>query len=214
MFRWLKSLFSRPSADTLLVEGYWCESEITLPTKVRTPLGGKVAVITVCVDIHYDVEGDTISVRRVQLSRAGATVMGSGSATNVAAQRRGEAWYATNICPESTLKEAVGSDLAFEKSRLRRMMLAKWRDAKRGPLLSSLADAINHHAPPSEIERLVSTAGRGNDLIFTYKKPDGSSTVRKVTVWGVSGGSLRARDHKDGTVKSFRIERISDARPL
>jgi predicted DNA-binding transcriptional regulator YafY len=77
-----------------------------------------------------------------------------------------------------------------------------------------LAEAINNHAAPSEIEGLVSATGRGCDVMFTYTKPDGISSVRKVTVQGVSGGSLRARDHADGQVKSFRIERISKARAL
>ena len=134
MFRLLKSLFRPSGSNTLVVEGYWCESDVTLPTKVRTPLGGNVTIITVCVDIYYVVENDNIAVRGVQLSRAGAGLMGSGSASNVAAKRRGEAWYATNICPESTLKEAVASDLACERSRLRRMMIGKWRDANRGSL--------------------------------------------------------------------------------
>lgn len=134
MFRWLKSLFYRRGSDTLLVEGYWCASKITLPTKVRTPLGGNVTIITACVDIHYVVEDNNIAVRRVKLSRTGGGVMGSGSAVNVAAQRRGEAWYARDICPEFTLKKAVESDLASKKSHLRRMMLVKWRDANRGKL--------------------------------------------------------------------------------
>jgi len=116
----------------LVIEAYWCKTAIKLPTKLQTPLGGNVTMITVCVDIHFVVEGDNIALRRVQLSGAGG-IMGSGSPVNVAARRRGEAWYATGICPESTLKEVVESDLASEKSPLRRMMLAKRRDANRPP---------------------------------------------------------------------------------
>ena len=214
MFGLLKALFGRSPSKALIVEAYWCESAIKLPTKVRTPLGGSVSVITVCVDIHYVVDQDRIDVRRIQLSRGGGGIMGSNSPMNVAAARRGEAWYATSICPESALMEAVQRDLATEGARLRRIMMGKWRELNRGSLLRSLADALNSGAAPTEIATLISTAGRGNDIAFTYTKSDGIPKLRQVSVQGVSGASLRARDHGDGEVKSFRIDRISAARAL
>jgi hypothetical protein len=214
MLRLLRSLFRRAGSGPLVVEGYWCESEIKLPTKVRTPLGGNITLVTVCVDIRYSVENGNIAVRGVQFSRSGSSLMGSSSALNVAAARRGEAWHATYICPESTLKAAVENDLACEKSRLSRIMMSRWREANSGSLQQSLAVAINNHASPDEIQQLISEVDREYDITFKYTKPDGSSITRRATVLGVSGASLRARDHKDGEVKSFRIDRISNARPL
>jgi hypothetical protein len=212
LLRLLKSLFGRSSPGTLILEGYWCESEIKLPTKVRTPLGGNITVVTVCVDIRYAVENGDIVVRGVQLSRS--RLMGSGSALNIAAARTGEAWHAAYICPESMLKAVVEADLACEKSRLSRIMRGKWREANRGSLHKSFVEAINDHATPDEIRRLVSEVGSGVHIAFKYAKPDGNSTTRRVTVLGVTGASLRARDHKDDEVKSFRIDRISDVRAL
>jgi hypothetical protein len=214
VFRMLKSLFRRPGTATLVMEGHWCLSEIALPAKVRTPLGGNITIINVCVDIHYVVENGVVVVRKVELSRAGGGIMGSGTASNVAAARTGESWHATHICPESALREALESEAESEKARLRKRMLEQWRQLNRKHLYGSLIEAINAHASPAEIERRVATAGPGNDIAFTYTKPDGSSSTRKVTVQGVSGASLRASDHKDGQVKSFRIDRISKARAL
>jgi len=214
MLRLLKSIFGRSSLKPLVVEAYWCEASIKLPSKVKTPLGGSVTVITACVDIQYIVEEDRITVQRVHLSRGGGGIMGSNSSVNVAASRRGEAWYATSICSESMLLDAVQRDLEVDGSRLRRIMMGKWRDSNRGSLVRSLADALNEGSESTTIASLISTAGRSNDIAFTYTKPDGTSTVRHVSVQGVSGSSLRARDQKDGEVKSFRLDRISKARPL
>jgi predicted DNA-binding transcriptional regulator YafY len=93
-------------------------------------------------------------------------------------------------------------------------MIGKWRDANRGSFVRSLADGLNSQASSQEIASLVANAGRGNDIRFTYTKPDGGSSTRTVSVEGVFRSSLRARDHKDGTLKSFRIDRISNARVL
>jgi hypothetical protein len=213
MLGFLKAIFGRAGSSGLRVEAYWCESPITLPRRVKTPLGGSVSVVTVCVDIDYAVENGCIIMRRVELSRGGG-MMGSSTSLNVAASNRGEAWYATRICPDSTLLQAVQADLGFEDSRLRRIMIGKWRDANRGPLVHSIAEALNSRADPKEIASLVLRAGRGNSIEFTYTKPDGSSSLRRVSVQGISGKSLRARDHKDGEVKSFRLDRITGVRAL
>ena len=132
MFGLLKALFGRSSAKPVVVEAYWCEHSIKLPTKVKTPLGGSVAVITACVDIQYIVVHDRITVQRVHLTRKAGGIMGSRSPVNVAASRRGEAWYAKRICPDSTLLDAVQRDLDADGSRLRRMMLGKWRELRGG----------------------------------------------------------------------------------
>lgn len=212
MFGLLKRLFGSASGNRLVVDGFWCESPIKLPTKARTPMGSKISLVKVCVDIHYSIEGDNIVLHRVQLSRAGGRIAGSTTGVNVASERTGEAWSASEICRESYLVEAVQQDLSSEDSRLRRIMVGKWRDVNRDALVESLADALNAQASPDQIARLISSAGRGNDVIFTYTKPKGVSETRHVSVQGVSGNSIRARDHKDGEVKNFRIDRISDAR--
>ena len=92
---------------------------------------------------------------------------------------------------KSALLQAVQRDLEADGSRLRRMMMGKWRDSNRRSLLRSLAEALNEGASSTEIASLISTSGRGNDIAFTYTKPDGTSTVRHVSVQGVSGASLR-----------------------
>jgi hypothetical protein len=213
MLRLLKTLFGWSSSKPLIFEAYWCESTIKLPTKVTTPSGGSATLIKVCVDIRYVIDQDRINVRQVQLSRGGELIE-SNSPINVAAERRGESWYAPSICPEALLLEAVQRDLDSDGSRLRRIMMGKGQELNRRTSMESLADALNNGAEAKDIALLISTAGRGNDIAFAYTKPDGSSTLRQVSVQGISGDSLRAVDHKDGETKSFRIDRISKARAL
>ena len=90
--------------------------------------------------------------------------------------------------------------------------MGKWRDDNRDSLVQSLAAALNSQASPDQIAQLISTAGRGNDIVFTYTKPERGSETRRVSVQGVSGNSICARDHKDGKLKNFRIDRISNHR--
>ncbi len=208
----LKRLFSGRGSNQLVVDAYWCESSVRLPAKVRTPGGSNISVVNVCVDIQYSIDHGNIILQRVQLSRGGGRISGSSTSINVASNRTGEAWFASNICHESQLVDAVQKDLSAKDSRLRRIMMGKWRDVNRESLVQSLADALNSQASPNQIAQLISTAGRGNDIVFTYTKPKGGSETRRVSVQGVSGNSIRARDHKDGKVKNFRIDRISNAR--
>jgi hypothetical protein len=207
-----KRLFASGSASSLAVEAYWCETAIKLPTKVQTPLGSNVSVVKVCVDIYYSIDGDRILIQRVKMARGGGSVMGSTSSINVASDRTGEAWYSSHLCSERYLIEAVEQDLSAKGSRLRKIMMGKWREVNRGSLVVSLTDVLNAHSRPEQIAELISNAGRGNEIVFVYSKPNGEETTRHVTVEGVSGDSIRALDHKDGKVKSFRIDRISRAR--
>jgi hypothetical protein len=205
-------VFGRKPGKTLVVEAFWCESPIKLPTKVQTPLGRRVTVINVCVDVHFSFEDGNVVLQRVALSRGGGRISGSSLPINVSSQRTGEAWYASSIAPESALIEAVKRDLSVDESRLGRIMLGKWRAQNRPALVRSLVDALNAHASPEEIEGLITTAGRGNDIVFTYTKANGASETRRVCVRGVLGNSIRATDRKDEKVKSFRIDRITNAR--
>jgi hypothetical protein len=195
-----------------VVEAYWCETAIKLPTKVQTPLGSSVSVFKVCVDIHYSIECDRVLLQRVKMASSGGSISGSSGSINVASDRTGEAWHASHLCPEQHLIEAVENDLSSKLSRLRKLMLGKWRDANRSTSAKSLVDALNAQASPDQIADLISVAGRGNEIVFTYTKPNGDSATRHVTVEGVLGDSIRALDHKDGKAKSFRIDRITKVR--
>jgi len=137
--------------------------------------------------------------------------MGSEMTINVASKRTGEAWRTFGICSESHLRDAVERDLSSGESRLRRIMMGKWRDVNRDAFAQSVAEALNSRVPAEELARLIATAGRGNEISFTYTKPNGRSQRRQVSVWGVSGKCIRAEDHKDGKVKNFRIDRITNA---
>jgi hypothetical protein len=208
----LKKLFASGSNDRLMIEGYWCVSTVKLPRKVKTPLGSCISVVQVCVDIDFSVQDDNVVVHRVWLSHLGGTISGSSISMNVAAARVGEGWLTSNICTESLLVESVYKDLKRSDSQLQKMMIAKWRSQNRNSFTKSLADALNAHAPSEEIGRLLAINGRGHAIVFRYTKSKGESEIRRVTIEGVSGGSIRALDHKDNTLKSFRIDRISDAR--
>jgi len=78
--------------------------------------------------------------------------------------------------------------------------------------VKSLVDALNSQATPEQIESLIAIAGRDNEITFTYTKSNGASETRHVSVLGVSGISLHARDHRDDKVKRFRLDRITNAR--
>jgi hypothetical protein len=212
MLRILKRLFASGSSNQLDVDAYWCESSVKLPGKVQTPGGSNITVVNVCIDIQYSIERGNIKVQRVQLSRGGGHIFGSSTSINVASERTGEAWFASSICSESQLAEAVTKDLSADDSQLRKIMMAQWRELNRDALVESLADSLNAQATPDEIGQLISTADRGNDIVFAYTKPKSGSETRHVSVQGVFGNSIRARDYKDDKVKNFRIDRISEAR--
>jgi len=212
MLGFLKRLFTNDSTRRLVSEAYWCETVIKLSTKVQTPLGSNVSVVRVCVDIYYSIEGDRILLQRVKMASNGGGIMGSSASINIASDRTGEAWFTSHLCPEQYLVEAVENDLSSKGSRLRKLMMGKWRDANRGTLARSLVDALNAQASPDQIADLTATSGGANEIVFTYTKPNGDSATRHVTVEGVSGDSIRALDHKDGKVKNFRIDRITKAR--
>jgi hypothetical protein len=211
MFGFFKRLFAGSTPGRLTVEDYWCDTTIKLSGSVQTPLGSRVTVVKICVDIHYSVAGEQITLHRVRMARDGGTIVGSNTSINVASDRTGEAWYTSQLCDEQYLVEAVENDLAQTGSRIHRIMTGKWREQNRGMLVKTLIDALNSQVSPQEIAGLIGDAGSGNEIIFVYSKPDGTFSTRHVTVYGVSGDAIRARDHKDDKVKSFRIDRITKA---
>jgi hypothetical protein len=210
MFGFLRRLFGGGGKSHLSIDAFWCESPVKLPDKVKTPLGSSVTVVNVCVDIEYSIQEEEVVLRRVRMSPGGGQC--GNMSVNVAGTRTGEAWYAAYICPESHLVEAVQKDLSADDSRLRKIMFGKWRSIHGAELAQSVADALNEQLPPAEIGALIASAGHGNEITFTYTMPNGNSETRHVSVQGVSGQSLRGRDHKDDQVKSFRIDRITNAK--
>jgi predicted DNA-binding transcriptional regulator YafY len=93
-------------------------------------------------------------------------------------------------------------------------MMGKCRAANREAHITSAVDALNRNAAPEEVSKLITAAGRGSAIEFTYTKADGTVTYRQVVIQGFTGNLLRAREHEAGEVKSFRIDRISNARVL
>ena len=107
------------------IEGYWCHSPVRLARPVRTPLGSRTTVLTVCVDIGYSVHAGEIVLHGVELTQPQDTGL---EGCNVAS-KRGEAFRATRVCPESELVKVIMDELCAVPSHLGRLMLGKWRDA-------------------------------------------------------------------------------------
>jgi hypothetical protein len=198
----------------LTVDAYWCTETIRLPTKIRTPSGGHVSIVSVCVDISYTISDEKIKVRSVCMSRKGGTLMGSKTRINIAASRTGEAWYATSVCTKSYLLDVVDRELAIHNSGLNRMIFGKFRAENRTKSLNQLVSALNSKAKPEEISRLVTACGGGQKLSFLYTKENLQAERRRVTLTGFSGNSIRATDEKDGMSKNFRTDRISAVKKI
>lgn len=110
--------------------GYWCETEVRLSRKIATPMGGKVSIVQVCVDIDYDIRDDVVHILRVQMATSGSGIMGSEQAMNMAAPRRGEAWYDRGTIPAAALTNIVADELRANGSRLeQRIRASAQRDA-------------------------------------------------------------------------------------
>lgn len=212
MFRWLKSWASDRDHPYLVVEGYCLDNSIKLSKPVTTPGLGKVTLLSFCVNVAYSIPwGDEPIIHHVELWQPYAHTKEPLARCNVFSTRRGEAWHAESFA-ESVLRAAVQNDLAQANSRLRRIMLAKWRDNNPAAFNQSIADAFNNRNI-ARINELIARGGRGKVLVFAYAKSDGSTRDRKVTISSVSDNLLRATDVEDGTVKSFRLDRISNVRP-
>lgn len=93
---------------------------------MTTPLGGRVSVLTVCVDICYSVQDGVIVLHGAELAQPTGTGL---EGVNMASRRRGEAFRAHRVHPEEELFRVVRTDLCFTPSRLGRQMLMRWREA-------------------------------------------------------------------------------------
>lgn len=124
------------STNQFWVKDYWCDSSINLPYKFHTPLGGKITVVTACVDIKFAIkQSGKIVVKDVKLSSK--SFLGCGHKNNMASPRRGEAWFASNIRPKSLLFDLAYKELEVKNSRLKRIMFARYNKSK--PLHKKLA---------------------------------------------------------------------------
>jgi hypothetical protein len=177
-----------PPSNICVLEGFWCNTAIKLSSPVQTPLGSRVTLIKVCVDIKFSIDKDII-LHVVELSQP----KGGGLAScNMSSVRRGEAWRAlgTNLAAESLLQKAVRGDLADERCRLRKLMLKVWHNRNRETFGQSLADSLNSGTSPEAIEGLIRTFGQGIPVVFLYTKEDGTAERRRVFVMGASGECL------------------------
>jgi hypothetical protein len=211
LIRFINRLFTNQTKQ-LEVEGFWCNTSIKLPFKFRTPLGGNVTIVNICTDIQYIIDSGEINIKNVKMSSSSS--IGNKSAINIASTRTGEAWYVSNLRPKYLLFDVIEKELKSKKSRLRKIMLNKWRANNRSITVQRFIDLINENATFDEISELDASSICGVDLVFKYTKTNTSSEKRYVTVTGLKGNTICARDHKDDKIKSFRIDRISKVRKL
>ena len=126
-----------PPPNICTLRGYWCNSAVRLAKPLRTPLGSRITILTVCVDVHYSVQAGEIFLHCVELTKS----EGAGlEACNVASPRTGEAFRAIRVYPESELVKAVKDDLSAVPSHLGRLMLGKWREANPDANIPYLAE--------------------------------------------------------------------------
>ena len=212
MFGLLKHFFSRePSATaSCCFRNYWCRRGLKLPTAVRTPLGSRVRVLDVCVDIWYRVCGSDIQITRVRLAQEGGLL--GRMRINVAASRLGEAWMASSICRPERLKHVVSAELADETSPLRGLMLAKWRGERFDEAAEVLIRRLNGSPDASSVSAAIEAGAKGVEITFCYTKPHQTPEVRHVAIVGTRGQCLMAIDKKDQGIKNFHLDRISEAR--
>ena len=126
-----------PPPNICTIRGYWCNSAVRLAKPLRTPLGSRITILTVCVDVHYSVQGGEIVLHGVELTRSAGNGL---EACNVASPRTGEAFRAIRVYPESELIKAVQDDLSAVPSHLGRLMLGKWREANPDAKMPYLAE--------------------------------------------------------------------------
>lgn len=208
MFGFLKALVSS-AGKPLWIEAFHLDTPIKLPTKIETPGGAKVTVITACVDVRYEIRDKQIVIKRVRLSR-GKVFEAAGQKVNVAA-RSGEVWFARELpITEAVLRKAVEYEIAPSDSNLRRMMIGKWLGANGESIAQPVIDALNARQSAAHIDSLIEIAGRSHRISFTYHSPKKGAERRVVLLHGAAGDTIRATDAKDYEAKTFRIDRMSN----
>lgn len=210
MFGFLKSLVS-PAGKPLWIDAFHLDTPIKLPTRIQSPGGSKVTVITVCVDVRYEMRDKQIVIKQVRLSR-GKLFEAAGKNVNVAS-RSGEVWFARELpITEAVLRKAVEEEISPRDSNLRRMMIGQWLGANASSIAQPVIDAINARRSAKEIDSLLEAAGRSHRISFTYESPNKAAERRVAVLRSATGDSVRATDTKDHETKSFRIDRMTNVR--
>ena len=200
----LQRLLSGRPAPAPSIGGWWLDTPIRLRAKKAPERTASVSSLTARVDVAFCVEGGRVVLRSVALSKDGEP--------NLVAVGRGKAWRAGGgAVPAPLPLRAAERDLAGADSRLRRALLAKWNESDPAAAAGLLAAALNGRARADRVGELI--GGCGVDLSFTYTNGEGEATARRVTVQALSGDAIRCLDLSDDKVKSFRLDRISDAEP-
>ncbi len=197
----------------LRVENFQFFRPIKLPRPIATPLGSRVTVVCPYVDVDYRVVDGGIRVEQVRMARAGTTILGSAVRLNITAEKTGEAFYVAAVSPHSLLTDYVMADVQNPRGQLRRIMYGKWRVSCPSEVRQALVDALNRQLPSEQIRQLIGNAGVLGTVAFTYESPKRGAEERAVMVHSVHGESLQATDQKDAITKTFRLDRISNARP-
>jgi hypothetical protein len=212
MCGFFSSLF-QSHAQSLRIDNWYLSDPIKLPRPILTGFGRRVRVVCPYVDIEYTVQDHSISILYAGMSQTGSTILGSNFRLNITAERIGEAFFVSSISPPSILLDEVTKVAADQRSALRRVMLEKW--SKAFPVESSAAfcEAINAKAPVEYLRAIAATEDSGRTVEFTYDSPKRGPEQRKVVLDGFQGDLLRARDCRDGSMKTFRLDRISNVRP-
>ena len=220
MLNFLRSIFSGFENTSTTFEGYWLATPIKLPTAVRTPGGGRVTVISACIDIVFSIPGDTVILHSASLSSGGG-FLGSHP-VNVSGHRTGEAWYQRSLgISNYYLLEAAKADLSDPKCSLekclrgRRSGVTTGRTHKAGnrfDLAIEIVYALNDQMSAEEIQEILDSGSVHSHIEFSYSKPNERSKRRRVVVHGTKGKCIRATDKSDDRCKLFRIDRISIAR--
>lgn len=201
MFRLLKALFGGrgPAGSCVTVEGYWCDCSVRLPRPVRTPLGGRVTAVKLCLDVTCSVQDMAVEIQSVRLAR--------NVDRNIAATRRGEIWYANSIDDPELALEAAKKELQAANSPLRRFAIRKWMELRPGNSTRLLEAALLSDNPGAELQRYLKL---GSQISFTYTKSNSESTRRVVTIERIFETSLQGIDRQDAKSKRFRFDRISE----
>jgi len=140
---------------TSILRGYWADTELITDNRIRTPLGSRVTVFKVALDIHYEINKETIVVHEVYLAR------GDPNAWNMDAVRTGEGFHADNFEPRSALAAVVQRDLQADEPQLGKLLIGKWREEhpdQHIPYLKPPFKLIMRCLPPGETEMIAPKA--------------------------------------------------------
>jgi hypothetical protein len=210
MLNFLCSLF-KEDRDVLRVTNWYLSEPVKLPHPVTTGFGRRVTVVCPYDDIEYKVVDRNVKVLQAMMS-TGST-MGRDLRVNIDSPRTGEAWFTPSLSPSSTLVQHVSAIITDYNSSLRGVMFAKWRAANPTDATEALCEAINNQDPVERIRQFCFGAETGQTIKVTFLSPKRGLENRVLVVDGLKGEMLLAKDCKDGRFKTFRLDRISNARP-